>query len=291
MHQPVRIHDSDGNPITASNPLEVDVKSATLPLPTGAATSAKQDSLIAKFPDQSGGKVPVVMAAEADIATMQDDIALIKADVATLKGAISGSEAQVDVISLPATPAGTNLIGKMGIDQTTPGTTNNVVAGSQYVYDVVTFTGVGAYSANDVLGSIAALANFALANGRGGIIRELGVRVNKKSMNFALRLHFFNASDPTIAADNAQWKELWADRAKWKGYIDLPALSTAADSGNSDCSRIVHDNYGQGLSKFIGCAAGSTSIWIIPEITAVGSTAFDSAPGNTVELRIGWERL
>ncbi len=60
--------------------------------------------IIDKLPDLSGDKIPVVMASEADIATMQDDIALIKADVATLKGAISGSEAQVDVVSLPALP-------------------------------------------------------------------------------------------------------------------------------------------------------------------------------------------
>jgi hypothetical protein len=51
MHQPVRIHDSDGNPITATNPLEVDVKTLTSP----------------------------------DIATMQDDIALIKADIAAIR--------------------------------------------------------------------------------------------------------------------------------------------------------------------------------------------------------------
>lgn len=38
-----------------------------------------------------------------------------------------GTTNGVVVNSLPATPAGTNLIGKFGIDQTTPGTTNGVV--------------------------------------------------------------------------------------------------------------------------------------------------------------------
>lgn len=36
----------------------------------------------------------------------------------------------VDVLTLPAIPAGTNLIGKVGIDQTTPGTTNKVSIGT-----------------------------------------------------------------------------------------------------------------------------------------------------------------
>jgi hypothetical protein len=34
----------------------------------------------------------------------------------------------VDVLSLPSTPAGNNLIGKVGVDQTTDGVTNRVVA-------------------------------------------------------------------------------------------------------------------------------------------------------------------
>lgn len=206
-------------------------------------------------------------------------------------GAASASNQTTEISKLDSIKTAVEGSLTAKIDQTTPGTTNQVVAGSQYVYDVVTFTATGAYSAGDVLGTIAALVNFASSNGRGGIIRELGVRCNKKSMTFALRLHFFNASDPTVAADNAQWKELWADRAKWKGYVDLPALATAADVAGSDCSRIVHDNQGQGLSKFVGCDALSTSIWIVPEITTVGATAFDGAPGNTVEIRIGWERL
>jgi len=52
----------------------------------------------------------------------------IDADTSTLAGAVSGTEVQVDVVA--ALPAGTNLLGKVGIDQTTPGTTNAVVEAS-----------------------------------------------------------------------------------------------------------------------------------------------------------------
>ena len=235
------------------------------------------------------GKVVRKILEAAQDGTTPLPVAVSSSSLPTDAASASNQTAEISKLDSIKTVVEGSLTAK--IDQTIPGTTNRVVAGSQYVYDVVTFIGTGAYSAGDVLGTIAALVNFASSNGRGGIIRELGVRCNKKSMTFALRLHFFNASDPTVAADNAQWKELWADRAKWKGYVDLPALTTAADVAGSDCSRIVHDNQGQGLSKFIGCGSLSTSIWIVPEITTVGATAFDGAPGNTVEIRIGWERL
>lgn len=38
-----------------------------------------------KLPSLSGGKIPVVLASEADISTMQDDIALMKADLAAIR--------------------------------------------------------------------------------------------------------------------------------------------------------------------------------------------------------------
>jgi hypothetical protein len=84
--------------------------------PTGLATSAKQDSLIAKFPDQSGGKVPVLANINGDLPdTSASDLAHIHAAAESIKTAVEG-----------ATPAGTAIIGKVGIDKTTPGTTNQV---------------------------------------------------------------------------------------------------------------------------------------------------------------------
>lgn len=124
MHQPVRIHDSDGNPITSSNPLEVDVKTlaapTSLPLPTGAATSAKQDTLktaidaitsklssdpatqttlaailaaMAATPDTSAGDIADI---RAKIDTMQADIALMKASESSIDGKLSGTGALKD---------------------------------------------------------------------------------------------------------------------------------------------------------------------------------------------------
>lgn len=76
--------------------------------PTGLATSAKQDSLIAKFPDQSGGKVPVLANINGDLPdTSASDLAHIHAAAESIKTAVEG-----------ATPAGSNMIGKVHVDYT-----------------------------------------------------------------------------------------------------------------------------------------------------------------------------
>lgn len=63
------------------------VSAASLPLPTGAATAANQ--------------------------------ATGNASLATLAGAVAGTEMQVDILTLPATPAGTNLIGRVSASMET----------------------------------------------------------------------------------------------------------------------------------------------------------------------------
>jgi len=73
-------------------------------LPTGAATSAKQDTII--------GHVDGV----------ETLLGTIDADTSALAGAVSGTEVQVDVLTLPALPAGTNNIGDVDVLSVIPGT-------------------------------------------------------------------------------------------------------------------------------------------------------------------------
>lgn len=72
---------------------EAQVDVVTSALPTGAATSAKQDT------------------AQTSLDTIAGDTTAIQAAVEILDNAISGSEMQVDVVA--ALPAGTNAIGKL----------------------------------------------------------------------------------------------------------------------------------------------------------------------------------
>lgn len=64
-----------------------------------------------------------------------------------------------------------------------------------------------------------------------------------------------------MAADNAQMKELFADRDKRLGYFDLPAMTTAADAGNSDMSR----SFDLSLRIAFTCGATTRSIWVLLE--------------------------
>ncbi|AYO85319.1 hypothetical protein [Methylobacterium brachiatum] len=86
------------------------VSAAALPLPAGAATAANQASEI------------TALGAPADAAYAGAGSSSI---IAALKGLYAAL--------LAATPAGANVIGKVGIDQTTPGTTNAVYAGNRSV--------------------------------------------------------------------------------------------------------------------------------------------------------------
>lgn len=85
------------------------ITAASLPLPTGAATAAKQPAL------------GTAGTASSDVITVQGI-----ASMTPLKVDPSGVTSPVSLASLPALAAGANIIGKVGIDQTTPGTTNAV---------------------------------------------------------------------------------------------------------------------------------------------------------------------
>lgn len=124
------------------------VSAASLPLPTGAATAAKQPvlgtagtasadvitvqgvtSMTALKVDGSGVTQPVSgTVAVTGVATAANQTTLIghvdgvetllgtiDADTSTLAGAVSGTEMQVDVLTLPALAAGTNNIGDVDV--------------------------------------------------------------------------------------------------------------------------------------------------------------------------------
>lgn len=109
--------------------------SGTISLPTGAATSANQTSELTKLDTLHADLIAATPAGAnviggVTIADGSDAAEGAKADAAY---AGSGSASLIAIgkgsyaALVAATPAGTNLIGKVGIDQTTPGTTNGTV--------------------------------------------------------------------------------------------------------------------------------------------------------------------
>ena len=89
-------------PADATNGIYVDVKQSALP--SGAATSAKQDTII------------------GHVDGIEGLLTTIDADTGTVAGAVSGTEMQVDVVA--ALPAGTNNIGDVDIASIAAGDNN-----------------------------------------------------------------------------------------------------------------------------------------------------------------------
>lgn len=89
--------------VSAADPLPV-VQTGTPALPTGAATSANQDTLIA-----------AVDGVEGLLTTIDADTGSIAASAATIAGAVSGTEMQVDVLTMP-TVAVTDNAGSLTVD-------------------------------------------------------------------------------------------------------------------------------------------------------------------------------
>ncbi len=98
-----------------ANANEIVVKSITAgPLPDTngsdlAGVHSGIDNIDGKIPVLSGGMVPVVMASEADIATMQDDIALIKASQSSIDGKLGALSRAPRSGQLTVISAGTEL--------------------------------------------------------------------------------------------------------------------------------------------------------------------------------------
>jgi hypothetical protein len=84
-----------------------------------------------------------------------------------------------------------------------------------------------------------ALAAAARVAGGSGYIVGIRISTDKKSITPAFRLHLFNTTGATLAVDNAAYKEVYADAGKRVAYYDMPAMTTAFDSTNSDMSRTV----------------------------------------------------
>jgi hypothetical protein len=118
-----------------------------------------------------------------------------------------------------------------------------------------------AYDAGDAVGALTELPGCGSANGDGWVVGALLV-TDKKSVTPRFRVHLYNASSPTLAADNAPFKQLYADAAKRVGSFDLPAMTTPADSTNSDLSRAQDDGL---LEHAFVCGELSTSLWFALE--------------------------
>lgn len=141
-----------------------------------------------------------------------------------------------------------------------------------------------AYTVNQRVGETGAvtapkeITGMARVAGGSGEIVGIRISINLKSITPRWRVHFFTTNAPTLSADGADYQEKYADAALRVGYFDMPALSTAKDTANSDCSRT------QDFSMAIPykCAAGSMSLYFAIETL----DGFTPAGANTISVTV-----
>ena len=125
---------------------------------------------------------------------------------------------KVDIAAFDvALPAGTNLLGTVGVDQTAPGTTNRVDAGDEILISQTPAVTAGAYGANDAVGGLLTFADAARATGMGGVVKSLLI-LDDAGQDVEMELWLFRETF-TAMADNAAWAPSQADLRKLVGII------------------------------------------------------------------------
>ncbi len=158
-----------------------------------------------------------------------------------------------------------------------------VQAGYKTKSITVTFTGTGATAQYDAVGALQEVPGWASAVGRAATLRKMRVTCDNNAIAPQFEVHFFKASDVTIAADNASWTELAAEYAKGAGYIIHPVLAKALGSGTIDFVRSQSDDYGQALNFQVTCDPTQTSLWMGLKLLTSG-ISFAAAPGNAIHV-------
>lgn len=134
-----------------------------------------------------------------------------RANVLAASTASQATDTPLVVALHPSSPlgAGSAIIGKVGIDQTTPGTTNSVAAGgyTTLVQSTVVMTNAGAYATGDYMGTTTTPQSFASAvrvSGGTGIIKSILISDKITNTNVAMELWILDRTF-VAPADNAAW--------------------------------------------------------------------------------------
>jgi hypothetical protein len=189
--------------------------------------------------DAALGATTDAAAAAGDVGTVSAKLRLLTAQIQALLALVNGglpaalsAGGGLKVGLADALPAGTAVVGKLGIDQTTPGTTDSVSVKSQgYAAKVVVTrpNNSAPYAAGDVVGDQAGSAvitfpNCAPAAGGHVVLSAADLLVGAATPPSGMgsfRLYLYDAAPPSAPADNAPWALPSGDRAAFLGYVDL----------------------------------------------------------------------
>jgi hypothetical protein len=239
-------------PISVDSSGNVNTNVISSALPTGGATSANQATEIASLATIATNSGTQATAANQSTANTS------LATIATNTGA--------------ATPAGTNLIGKVGIDQTTPGTTNGVVVNSSALPTGAATAANQIIPVADVTGSgNITVLNANLATGTPTAGSTVALAVNGQSI---LSVQVEGTWTGTLEIQGT------VDNTNWVQLIGVSNLNTGALSATIPSA--ATGLYQIGCGGLIGCrvtasaAMTGTAIITARVSVALGNVAIDA---------------
>ncbi|WP_020471467.1 hypothetical protein [Zavarzinella formosa] len=174
------------------------------------------------------------LGAKADAAASSDTgtfglIALFKRSLQSLTSILAACQA--------ATPAGTNLIGRIGIDQTTPGVTNLIYLPAPFIVAGATTTrpaNTTAYAAGQLLANSTSAGSVtfpviaaARANDMAGTILRLRLKKTGTTITQGIfRVHLYNSQPSVTNGDGAAWL---TTSAGYLGAFDVTMTQAFSD--------------------------------------------------------------
>jgi hypothetical protein len=210
-------------------------------IPVAATLAAETTKVIGTVRTASGGVAAGSLAAGAGVDGWDLTQGAI-ADAVVAAGATGSISAKLraisrDIVANIVLAAGSAIIGKVGIDQTTPGTTDSVTVKTQgYTSGKVAITrpaNVTAYSANDVVGGAITFPTMGPSGGGQVMITstkfELDIAALPSGMS-SFYLYLYNVTPPSAIADNGAFDIPSGDRASFLGKI---LLGVPVDEGST----------------------------------------------------------
>ncbi len=255
----------------------------------------------------TGGITATIAAGDIEIGAVElknastDDRASITAantarTTGTLVLAVQTVDATGNVQSAtPVLGAGSSIVGKVGIDQTTPGTTNGVVVNSGTLTTLSTLTSgnvggfttivsstpvmsvAGAYATGDYMGTTTTPQAFTSAvrtSGGTGIVTCVTISDKITTANVAMELWLFSATF-TAPTDNAAWAISDAEALTVLGVIPIVTTKWYASSNN----QVYVDD-----TISIGIKPAATSLFYA--LVARGTTPAFTSADLTINLTI-----
>lgn len=193
----------------------------------------------------------------------------------------------VDIVSLPALPAGTNNIGDVDI-LSLPAHLGTVAASSILVSEsVARAADTTAYAAKDVVstavGYVMTFAGMGRVVGGSGTIVKARLMTSQKTCTAQFRLHLFHTA-PTAVADNVAYPMLWTNATNRVGMIDFPACASEDTSTSTAAAtmRPSSDGSYSAPNLWYKCAGADTALYGLLETLTVFTP--DNAQAFLIEL-------